>query len=244
MVSSSNEDPETEKDNLLMLRSRQVDGVIVNTTGSNLDLFKSLLGERFPFVLLDRSLGGINADTVVVNNVEGVKQAIQFLIDQGHRRIGIVLHTLGNRSPRIERLEGYKQALISNNMAIDESLIKICNLSRGNGIKATEELLSLQKRPTAIFATNEMLNLEVLTGIKKCGLKVPDDISVIGYDDFPWIPLLDPPLSTVAQPAYEMGVKAAALLISNIKRKRKRRPQIIQLEPQLVIRNSCQPPKR
>lgn len=239
MVSSSNEDPVIESDNVHLYRSRQVDGLIVNTAGSNTDLYKELLNEKFPFVLLDRLIEGVETDAVVVNSIHGAKQAVQYLFDQGHRRVAIVLHTLGSRSPRIERLEGYKIAHIENNISIDESLIKICDPKDDSISKAMEDLLSMTDRPTAIFATSEVVNLEVLKGVQKSGLTVPRDVSIMGYDDFPWIPLLNPPLSTVAQPAYEMGVKAVSLLISNLNRKKKAKMQIVRLQPQLIIRDSC-----
>ncbi|GAX89820.1 LacI family DNA-binding transcriptional regulator [Effusibacillus lacus] len=242
MVSSSGEDPDLEKENILMLKNKQVDGLIVNTTGHNSDLFENLTAEKFPFVFLDRLPDGTITDTVVVNNVLGARQAIQFLVDQGHKRIGILLYPIENKSPRIERLEGYKQALTANGIPIDESLVKICRQERGSGIEAVHEMLSLPDRPTAIFSTNTMLNLEVLTGVKKAGFKVPKDVSVIGYDDYPWVPLLDPPLSTVAQPAFEMGIQAAALLLNKMKAKRWKKPQIVQLDPELLIRDSCTPP--
>jgi DNA-binding LacI/PurR family transcriptional regulator len=243
MVSSFNEDPELEKSNILMLKNRQVDGIIVNTSGNINHLFNEFIQEKYPFVLLDRLAGEIKADTVVVNNVNGAKQAVQYLIDQGHRRIGIVLYPLQNKSPRVERLEGYKLAHSLNDLPVDDSLIKFCEPVDGIAAQAAEELLSMPDRPTAIFSTNEKLNLEVLAGVKKAGFKVPEEVSIFGYDDFPWIPLLDPPLSTVAQPAYEMGVKAIALLIQKLQSKDKTTPQIIQLEPRIIIRSSCSSPQ-
>lgn len=238
-----NDNADTEKETLLLLRNRQVDGLIVNTTGANPQLFQDMLEEKFPFVMLDRSLGGMKVDTVVVNNLAGARQAMQYMVDHGHRKIGILLHTPGNLSPRLERLEAYRQAHLLNGLPISDDYIKICGTARGEGIKAMEELLAMPDRPTAVFTTNISLSLEALTGIKKCGLKVPADISVFGYDDFAWSPLLDPPLSTVAQPSYEMGVKAAGLLIESIKGSKRRKHKIVQLEPTLMIRDSCQPPR-
>lgn len=243
MVSTSEEDPEIERENVHLLRGRQVDGLIVNTTAGINDLYEELEKEGFPFVFLDRMTGGIKTDTVVVNNVSGAKQAIEYLIEQGHHRIGILLNPLENKSPRIERLEGYKLAHYMHNLPIDESLIKICDPQNGSGAKATEELLKMNNRPTAIFSTNEKLNLEALTGIKKSKLKVPTDVSLFGYDDFPWIPLLDPPLSTVAQPSFEMGVKAVALLMDRIKNGENHKTKMVQLQPEIRLRESCSPPK-
>lgn len=243
MVSSSGEKPDVEKENILTLKNKQVDGLIVNTTGRNSDFFNGLIEEKYPFIFLDRSTKEIKTDTVIVDNILGSRRSVQYLIDQGHKRIGILLYPTENKSPRIDRLEGYKQALIENNLPIGEELIKICKQESGSGIKATEELLALSNRVTAVFSTNTLLNLEILIGARRSGLKVPKDLSVIGYDDYPWVPLLDPPLSTVAQPAFEMGVKATALLINRMKRKRQQKPKIIQLEPEFIIRDSCSPPK-
>ena len=242
MVSSSGEDEIIEKENILTLRNKQVDGLVINTTGRNTELFNNLVEEKYPFVLLDRSSDVSNIDTVIVNNILGAKMSIQHLVDQGHRRIGILLYPPGNKSPRIDRLQGYKECLQLNGIEIDDDLIKICENKTGSGVAATKELLSLTNYPTAIFSTNTILNLEVIMGVKKVGLKVPEDVSVIGYDDYPWVPLLDPPLTTVSQPAYELGVKSTELLIKKMKRKRQPKPQTIQLEPELMIRRSCLPP--
>ncbi|QOY34237.1 LacI family DNA-binding transcriptional regulator [Anaerobacillus isosaccharinicus] len=242
MVSSSGEKEQIEKENILTLRNKQVDGLIINTTGKNTDLFNSLINEKYPFVFLDRSTDISNIDTVIVNNILGAKMSTQYLIDQGHRNIGILLYPLENKSPRIDRLEGYKEALKINGIQINHDLIKICEDQNGSGVEATKEMLALPTRPTAIFSTNTILNLEVIMGVKKAGLKLPEDVSLIGYDDYPWVPLLDPPLTTVSQPAFEMGVKSTALLIKKMKQKKQIKPKIIQLEPELMIRSSCLPP--
>lgn len=242
MVSSSYEDAAIEKDNIIMLKNRQVDGLIVNTSGTNDELFRSLLEEDFPFVLLDRLSVEMKADSVTVNNVNGAKQAVQSLIDYGHQRIGIVLNPLRNNSPRVERLEGYKLAHFANDLPIDESLIKVCDPSSEGCTAATEELLAMPNPPTAIFTTNEKLTLEVLSVIRKMGLRIPEDVSLFGYDDFPWMPFLDPPLSTVSQPAYEMGIKAAMLLLDKFKGESQAGLVNYQLEPEIIIRASCSAP--
>lgn len=239
MVSSSSENPEMEEENILNLKNRQVDGIIVNTAGQNFNLFTKLINEKYPIVFLDRFPQKMNVDTVTVNNILGASRSIQYLINQGHKRIGIISYPIKNKSPRIDRLEGYKQTLEKNGISVDEELIKICDQENGSGVIATKELLSLKNKPTAIFSTNTILNLEALIGIKESGFRIPEEISLIGYDDYPWVPLLDPPLSTVAQPAFEMGVKAANLLIQKIKSEKRDAPKIIQLDPELIIRKSC-----
>lgn len=242
MVSSSGEKPEIEEENILNLKNRLVDGIIVNTAGQNFNLFTKLIDEKYPIVFLDRFPQKMNVDTVIVNNILGAWRSIQYLIDQGHERIGIISYPINNKTPRIDRLEGYKKALIENEIFIDEDLIKICDQAPGSGVKATKDLLSLTKKPTAIFSTNTILNLEALIGIKESGFSVPSDISLIGYDDYPWVPLLDPPLSTVAQPAFEMGVEAANLVIQRVKNSDENLPKIVQLDPELIIRKSSAAP--
>ncbi len=242
MVNSSGEDPNLEKDNVDILKSKQVDGLIINPTGMNTSLYKQLNDQEFPFVFLDRFPGEMMADTVIVNNVLGASRSIQHLINEGHRRIGIMLYPMENKSPRIDRLKGYKKALNDHGIPIDESLVKVCEQVRGEGVNATRQMLSLNNRPTAIFSTNSILNLEILAGVKEEKLRVPEDVSLIGYDDFPWVPLLDPPLSTVRQPAYKLGEKAAQTLIRRMEEKESSQKQIFQLEPELIIRNSSAPP--
>lgn len=242
MVNNSNEDSDEEKENVSLLRSKQVDGLIINTTGKNTETYQTLLQDGYPFVFLDRVLNNLKADTVVVDNVFGANQAISYLIKQGHRRIAILSYPPENKSPREERLHGYRTTLKAHGIPVDEKLIKICEQEQGKGVEATKELLSLSNKPTAIFSTHAMLNLEILTGVIECNLQVPEDVSVLGYDDFAWVPLLNPPLTTVGQPAFELGAKAAKLLIERIEKKRDEEAIVIQLDPQLIIRKSCTMP--
>ncbi|MDW7673432.1 MAG: LacI family DNA-binding transcriptional regulator [Bacillota bacterium] len=243
MVSSSNEKPELERENIAILRNKKADGLIINNTGQNQDIYQDLVKEKYPFVFLDRTYQDVQADSVLVNNILGAKKVMKHLINQGHRRIAIVLYPTENKSPRIERLEGYKQALAENQLPFSQELVKICAPIRGSGIQAAQELLSLPEPPTAIFSTHAFLNLELLAAAKKSGWHIPKDVSIIGYDDFPWVPFLAPPLSTVSQPAHKMGVQAAALIINKIKRKREVKSKTILLEPTLIVRESCSPPQ-
>ena len=242
MVNNSDEDSDEEKENVTLLRSKQVDGMIINTSGKNTDMYQGLLEDGYPFVLLDRLLNNLKADTVVVDNVLGANRAVSYLIEQGHERIAILSYPPENKSPREDRLYGYRQTLVDHGIPIDEDLIKICEQEQGKGVEATVELLSMANKPTAIFSTHAMLNLEILTGVEECKLQVPNDVSVLGYDDFAWVPLLNPPLTTVGQPAFELGAKAAKLLIERIEKQRDDEGIVIQLDPQLIVRKSCSVP--
>lgn len=240
MVSSSNDDPEVEKETLYMLRRKQVEGLIINSTGKNIEIFEELNEQHFPFVFLNRVPKEIEGSAVTVNHNSGVKKALKYLMELGHKRIGFLTYPLGNRSPRITRLNGYKEFMTENHLEIDDKLIKICDENEGSGLKAISELLSLNDQPTAILSTHIYLNLEALRGVRQSGKRIPEDISVFGHDDFPWVRLLDPPLSTVVTPVRQMGVEAASLILNKISSgKQKGTSKLIELEPSLAIRSSC-----
>jgi DNA-binding LacI/PurR family transcriptional regulator len=120
-------------------------------------------------------------------------------------------------------------------------LIKICDEMR-TAEKALEELFLLEHPPTAIFSTSILLTMEILAGLRKLNKKIPRDISVISYEYTPWVEFLDPPLSTVVQPGYQMGAEAISLLVQRIKDEISREAQVIKLSPELVVRQSCSPP--
>lgn len=240
IVCNADDSPATEREYVQVLRSRQVDGLAINTTGrGNLDLFRQLSEEGYPLVLLDRKMEGIGADTVTLDNPAGATMAMRHLLDRGFRRIGIVVYPPEGLSSRTERLNAYKQALAEAGLPADPDLIRIAAATPGAARQAAHELLSLEHRPDAIFATNYLINLEVLSAIHQAGLQAPRDVAIIGFDDSEWYPLLSPPLTTVRQPTYEMGRLAAQLLIRRIESTRPRRPEAHLLAPELVVRKSC-----
>ncbi|OLS40781.1 LacI family DNA-binding transcriptional regulator [Bacillus sp. MRMR6] len=238
MVSDSSMNPSSEENNIDLLVSRQVDGLIINTINPNSMIFNQLKSEKIPFVFVNSRSEQIDEDLVVVDNTHGTIEALEYLIELGHKRIAIMLYPIENIMVRQERLDAYRKGLRQNNLPIDESLIKICKPEKDNGVETTLELLKMENRPTAFLSTNANLTLEVLKGVRMAGLHVPNDISVIGYDDFDWTPLLDPPLTTVAINGFDMGSKATNILIKKIKRKTKKKPETLKIIPELIIRNS------
>lgn len=240
MVSTSNWDTDKEVANIQMQRSKQVDGMIIATLMTGLtDIYEQLTAENYPFVFADSTTDEVIVDKVVTNTIAGAMEAVEYLIGLGHRRIAAVLFPIETASVRKERLTGYLKALEKHGIPRDDSLIQICRTVKGSGVEATVQLLSTPDRPTAIFSTNIHLTLEVLKGIRQLGLDVPNDISVVGHDDTEWAPLLDPPLTTVAVPAYEMGSKAAAMLIRKIQSGKPAKPKKIEVMPKLMIRQSA-----
>jgi DNA-binding LacI/PurR family transcriptional regulator len=239
IVCNADDSPETERQYVQALRARQLDGLAINTTGQNRELFSELAAVGYPMVLLDRKLEGVNADTVVLDNARGTALAMNHLLGRGLKRIGIVVYPPDGLSSRLERLMGYRRALEEAGLPVEEELIRIAEPKPGAAREKAMELLRLPNRPDAIFATNYLVNLEVLSAVKQVGLSAPKDVAIMGFDDSEWAPLLDPPLTTVAQPTYEMGRTAAELLIKRIEAKRQRTPALHLMEPKLIIRKSC-----
>lgn len=239
VICNSNEEAFLEEEHIKGLQTRQVDGIIVNPTVKNKPLFESLIKSHYPLVLINRRIDNLKVDMVVMDNIYGARLAIEHLLSVGRKKIAILLYPLEGVSPRQERLEGYKQALSGHGLPIDEKLIKIVPEYKGSCKEAVIDWIKNGVCPDAIFSTNNVMTLEVLEGIQEAGLCVPDDIAVIGYDETVWSKHLNPPLTTIQQPAYQMGELAAQRLIKLIEAKRKPRPKVQVLAPNIIIRQSC-----
>lgn len=241
MICNSNENGEIEKEYLRSFEMKQLDGLIINPTLKNFEMYQKLIDKRFPFTSINRKIYGLDVPTITVDNIKGARIAIDHLIKLGRQKISIFLYPPNGISPRIERLEGYKQALIENGLEINESLIHVINEKKGEVVSAVQRIFSENEPPDAIFSTSSMMTLEILEGIKKMNQTIPEDIALIGYDETVWSKHLNPPLTTIWQPAYEMGGLAAKKLIELIESKDQENvlPEIISLEPQLIQRESC-----
>lgn len=237
ILCNSDEDPRKEQLYTQVLITERVAGAIIVPTGH--ESRETLLNLRIPFVLIDRKVSGVVADTVVLDNIAGAYEATRHLIGLGHQRIGLVGASL-DVSFGYERQRGYEQALHDHGIPIEESLIVICagNSKASEGYRAASELLDRVPRPTALFAVNNLRTLGALSAIRERGLRIPQDISVIGFDDMPWLSLLEPPLTVVRQPTYEIGAEAARLLFRRLNAKCEEPAQIVVMQPEFVIRGS------
>lgn len=156
----------------------------------------------------------------------------------GHVKIGVINLPL-NITTGFERFEGYKKALKDHNIPLDERLIKFAGFTIESGYEQTKELLKSEKKPTAIFSLNCQLTLGALRAIKETNLKIPGDISIIGFDDSEFAELLDPPLNTIAQPVHEIGKKAIEILLKIVKGQKQVKRKLIEFKPELVVIKSC-----
>lgn len=238
ILCNSDEDQEKEKFYLEVLRSESVDGIIFPPINQDSKVVEELFKSGLPLVCVDRRLNTDGVDTVVVDNKMGSYQVTNYLLGLGHQRIGFIT-SAGNFSSFKERQSGYEQALGEHGIVVDPFLIGYGDQrSTESGKKLVLKMLNNKNRPSALFVTNNLFLLGALEIIHELGLRIPEDISIVGFDDMPWARSFYPPLTVVAQPGYEMGQKAAELLFSRLNDP-KRAPSTIILEPKLTVRSSC-----
>ncbi|MEX0928139.1 MAG: LacI family DNA-binding transcriptional regulator [Balneolales bacterium] len=238
ILCNSDEEAAKEKFYLEVLRSESVDGVIFPPIHEHGRMIGELVKNGLPVVCVDRRLANLTVDTVVVNNHKGAYNATSELINLGHRRIGFI-SSMPHFSSFKERRQGYEDALTSHGIPVNEDYIRLGDQRKPeSGRVFAHELLGLDKKPTAFFVSNNLMTLGAIEAIHQKDLKIPDDVSIIGFDDMPWAKSINPPLSVVRQPGYEMGRRAAEMFFQRIEEP-DREPVLVMLEPTLVLRDSC-----
>lgn len=200
------------------------------------DLF-TLQEQRFPYVLIDQGDPTNQSDIVGATNWQGAFDATNYLIDLGHRRIGLITGLM-QISSAVERLEGYKSALTARGIAFDPKLVAQGDFWQPQGYDAAIELLNLPNPPTAIFASNDLSAFGAMEAARERGLHIPEDISIVGFDDIPQASLIHPKLTTVRQPLDQMGLTAVRMLLERIENP-SLPPRKVTLETQLIVRDSC-----
>jgi DNA-binding LacI/PurR family transcriptional regulator len=234
---NSDEDVEKERLYIDLLRAEKGAGVIITPTVEQNNPCQKLLEANIPVVSVDRRMLDISVDTVRVDNVGAAFKLVSHLIDHGHRRIGAVIGLETSTTGR-ERLTGYRQALQANKIPISPELTHAGYPNQKNGYDFTQALLALPDRPTGLFTGNNLLTEGALRAIHDQGLRIPEDIALVAFDEMDWMSLIKPQLTVIAQPSYELGKVAAELLLKRMEDKEAAVREII-LEPTLIIRQSC-----
>ena len=228
---------EKESEYINALKEKYVDGIIFTSSSiPKHEHIMELVKSGIPIVIMDRRVDSEDIYGVFLDNYEGGYIATKHLIDLGHKKIGCITGPLYTKSAK-ERLEGYKKALVENGMDVDERLIFEGDYKINSGIIGTEKLLGNNENVTAIFACNDLMAYGAYKTIRSYGYKIPDDISIVGFDDIQLSQILEPQLTTIKQPAYDMGLTAARMLIKLVEGK-KLKKKIINFKPQLIIRQS------
>jgi LacI family transcriptional regulator len=195
---------------------------------------KRILDKKRPIVFVGRVPSGLDADTVATDIAAGTQMGVKHLISKGHRRIGLVT-VARSLSVASFRVEGWRAALKRGGIKPDPSLIVPGELAAESGYKAMNFLLDLPQPPTAVFADNLVDVTGILRALRQRALRCPDHVELVSSDDADWLDVFDPPITTVVQPSYELGVKSAELLLKRIKYP-KRAAEMILLKPQLKTR--------
>jgi len=238
LFGNSDEDYGKERDYVDMVLSTRVDGVLFAPAGdASADHLRLLQRRGVPFVLLDREVPGIAADRVLGDSREGARRLTEHLIELGHRRIAMINGRQDVSTARL-RYQGYLEALKLGDVPFDPSLVHEAGYTAADGVELADALLSAPEPPTAVFAANNFLALAVVRGLRDRGVRVPDDVSVVCFDDFGETFVLDPFLTAAQQPAYEFGSLGMQLLIERIQGAAGAEPRNVVLPSRLVIRQS------
>ncbi len=234
---------EREAQHAAELAGGPVDGLIIVLAVDIRSYVDRLHSQRVPFVLLDHDSDVPGTTFITAANRQGARDGVHHLIGLGHRRIALITGTPGTSSAR-ERLAGYRDALRDADIEHDPALVVKGDFLEDRGYAATRELLQLPSPPTAIFTSADTAAFGALRALREAGLRVPEDISIVGFDDIPESSLVTPPLTTVRQPLKEMGATAVRLL-RNLMDDPEMTPRRTELATQLVVRDSsASPPVR
>lgn len=237
VVLGNSYDKYSQEENLVkVLRESQVDGLIITTTNLKGEILKSLVDENFPFVLIFSTVKGGPMSAVGIDNYLGGYLATEHLISLGHKRICMVAGNFSMTDRSFHRWHGYKKCLKDNGIHYDKELLIQTDSSLSGGRDSIKKLLNLPSPPSAIFCSNDYIALGTMKGAREAGLTLPDDLSIVGFDDMQTASYMVPALTTIRQPAYEMGQRAAEILLQLIEKKSK--PIQDMMDSTLIVRES------
>ncbi len=243
ILAQSNESYEREKTDIKALFNSRVDGMLISVSREtkNFDHIESIISKGVPVVFYDRMYNNPSTSKVIVDDYIGAKEAVEHLIDQGYKRIA---HLEGAPSLIIsaDRKRGYIDALKEHKMEIKDSMIQECpSGSQEDGNRATKKLLAMPNPPDAIFTNNDPMAIGAMMAIKEKGLRIPQDVGLVGFSNWSYGSLIEPSLTTVDQPGFEMGQEAARLLIRQIEagdKDQEPQPETKILKTKLIVRDS------
>ncbi len=231
------EDKDLEKQKLDFLLKKMVDGIITMPMGNDSEAINSVVERNIPVVLIDRALRDIKCDTVLVDNLNAAYNAVEQLIILGHKRIGIICGPDEIYTAQ-ERLKGYERVHEDYNMPVDSTLVKKGDYQVESGYRLLSELIKMEEPPTAILVTNYEMTLGALMAVNEGNIKIPDDISFIGFDNLQLSKVVKPPLSIVMQPVQQIGEVAANTILKRLKGDTSNFPSMLRLKTELIMKES------
>ena len=237
LISNSASKHEKEQELIHIMLEEGVSGLVKAPTLEYSPKIQELIENDFPIVMVDRRMKEMEVDTVTINNFEASSKAVCHLANLGHLEIGYVGGP-NHLSSANDRFLGFQEGLKQANINFNEKWVSFGNYKMESGYLLTEKLISLKDLPSAILVANNEMVIGCLNKIHEEGLRIPKDLSIISFDDFPRSISLNPPLTAIAQPTKEIGAKAANLLLDRLVDNTKP-PQTLILESNLVVRESC-----
>lgn len=237
LICDYREDRALEREKLEFLAKKSVDGFIYMPLGNQEDIVARLLERSLPVILIDRPLPGLACDTVLVDNLNAAYGAIEHLINHGHRRIGIIAGPPGIYTAQ-ERLKGYRRVHEDFDLPIADDLILEGDYSLESGYRLMGQLLQRADPPTAVFVTNYEMTLGAIMALNESPIRVPDELSIIGFDNQQLARIVKPALTIVVQPIQAIGETAATLLMKRLRDDRTGFPVIQRLKTSLVLGDS------
>jgi LacI family transcriptional regulator len=236
---NSNDDLKVEKKSISLLQSWMVDGIIIAPIGLEYEHLLKASNNGTPIVLVDRFFEGIDLPYISSNDYEGALEANQYLIDNGHKRIACFQGIAGT-SPNNQRLNGYKQALKNNNIPFDPALVMGEDFGFANGYASARKLIRnlAKSKITSIFSMGNQITLGVLKALKEEGLHIPNDLSIVTFDEQLYSDLLYTPMCTVSHMNENLGDLALKMLLSQLGNPDQAKPNNVVLKSELIIRES------
>lgn len=235
IIGNTNADAKKEQQHIKAFYEEGVAGMIIASSMQLSSQFQLIMDSGIPLLAIDRVPEGLRVDTVTINNFEAARDATRYLLSLGHKKIAFIGGP-NHISTASLRCAGYRRALEEAGNYAPE--IENGKFKQSGGFFAMEQLLEKSIKPSAVLVANNVMTLGALEAIHKHNLHIPDQIALVGFDDMPWATSLQPPLTVVAQPTFEMGEIAARLLIDRIKNPKDPIKQVM-LETRLIIRESC-----
>lgn len=190
----------------------------------------------YPVVFIDRRPQGYQRDCILADGFKGTYEAIDLLISKGHRKIGYITAELGLTTSD-ERFDGYKKVLTDHNISVNDSFTKVGKSTFEDGYELTREIIP-DNHITALFVANNVMTMGAMGFLQEKNIKIPNELAIIGFDDYEWTMVTTPPLSVIKQPSYQLGEKAAEILLEKIKNPSNDFREY-RLPTQLVLRGSC-----
>lgn len=242
ILQNTDENKQKERDSIETLLSSRVDGVVAVVVDQAGQQLKRLSILNVPIVVIDRRIKNSSYDTVTIANKQGVEEAISYLVELGHTKIATI-HGKTSITPGIERLEGYFSGMERHSLTLRDEYVVNGDFLETMGYVKTKELLSLSDPPTALITANNMLTMGAYRALSDLKVRVPQDLSLIGFDDFPLAAYLSPPITVIDRPTSKMGEVACRLLFKRIREGVAEGPREIVMPTQLKKRHSCSYPR-